>query len=298
MSDAGTDLGPAIDQAAEALKGLENSTRSRQVVVLTDFSKSSIRSGSLASEASVNERLKKQMGVLSGRATDVRILDLGVADQGNMAITELQPLHPAVVAGAPAEFKVTVLNATLRPQAETPVTLSVDGVVVHTEKVGTLEPGASRSITVEATLPTAGRHEVEARLPADLLPLDDVRRVMVTARREIPILLVDGSPGATVYLWAAYGLSVDGKFNSVFAPKRITELELPTTVLSEYAEVVLADTAAPTPALAANLRKFVEGGGLLMIFPGDRTNATLMNGTLSAAGLLPATIGQPVRLET
>jgi hypothetical protein len=99
-------------------------------------------------------------------------------------------------------------------------------------------------------------------------------------------------------LWAAYGLSVDGKFNSVFAPKRITELELPTTVLSDYAEVVLADTAAPTPALAQNLRKFVDGGGLLMIFPGDRTNATLMNGTLSAAGLLPATIGQPVRLET
>jgi hypothetical protein len=298
VSDSGADLEPAIEEAAQALKGLDASTRTRQVILLTDFSKSSVRSGALASESSVNERLKKQMAVLAERATEMRVLDVGAVDQANMAITDLQPVHSSVVVGAPAEFKVTVVNATLSTQSGIPVTLSVDGLPVHTEKFPTLEPGASKSIIVEATLPTAGRHVVEARLPADMLPLDDVRRLMVNARKEIPILLVEGSPGSTVYLWAAYGLSVDGKFNSVFAPRRITELELPTTVLSDYAEVVLADTAVPTPAMAETLRRFVDAGGLLMIFPGDRTNATLMNSTLSTAGLLPATLGQPVRLDT
>ena len=300
VSDAGTDLAAAFDQAADVLKGVENSTRARQVIVLTDFSHSSLTGG-----AAGEERMKKAVSGMMAHATGVYVIDLGAADQTNVAVTDLQSQRPVVVAGAPSDFQVTVLNATDKPQIDLPLTVSVDGVAVHTEKLGKIEAGASRTILVEATIPTAGRHLIEARLPADFLPVDDTRRLIVNVRRELPVLLVDGSPGdgkltqgSTTYLWAAYGLTIDGKTGSVFAPQRITELELPTTALNSYSEVVLSNAAVPSAAVLENLKKFVESGKLLMIFPGNRTNATLMNESLGRAGLLPATLGQPVRLET
>ena len=75
----------------------------------------------------------------------------------------------------------------------------------------------------------------------------------------------------------------------------ITELELPTTAFEPYAAVVLSDTGAPrSAALRHNLRKYVEDGGLLMIFPGGHSEAEQMNSLLGDRGekLLPATLGQ------
>ncbi len=300
VSDAGTDLAAAFDQAADVLKSVENATRARQVIVLTDFSRSSLTGG-----AAAEERMKKAVSGMMAHATGVRVIDLGAADQTNVAVTSLQSQRPVVVAGAPSDFQVTVLNATDKSQIDLPLTLSLDGVAVHTEKLGKIEAAASRTVLLEATIPTAGRHLIEARLPADYLPVDDVRRLVINVRRELPVLLVDGSPGdgnltqgSTTYLWAAYGLTIDGKTGSVFAPQRITELELPTTALNSYSEVVLSNTAVPSAPVLENLKKFVDSGKLLMMFPGSRTNAALMNESLGKAGLLPATLGQPVRLET
>ncbi|MGN6368801.1 MAG: BatA domain-containing protein [Phycisphaerae bacterium] len=306
LTDAGTDLAAAFDQAGEVLKGVERPTRARQVIVLTDFSRSSIQgTRGQRSGASEEERMNKAVGRMMKHATGVRVVDLGEGDRGNLAVVGLESRRPVVVAGGASDFAVTVLNATDRAEVDVPLTVSVDGVAVHTEKLGKIEAGASRTVMVEATIPTAGRHLVEARLPSDYLPVDDVRRLMVNVRREIPVLLVDGSPGdgkltqgSTTYLWAAYGLTVDGKVGSVFSPQRITELELPTTALNSYSEVVLSDTAVPSAGVIENLKTFVAGRKLLLIFPGNRTNAVLMNESLGKAGLLPATLGQPVRLET
>ncbi|HUO10655.1 MAG TPA: BatA domain-containing protein [Phycisphaerae bacterium] len=299
ISDAGTDLAAAFDQAADALKEAESSTRARQVIVLTDFSRSS-----LEPSGGGEERLKAAAAGMMAHATGVRVIDVGDASQENMAVTGLESQRPLAVAGSSSDFRVTVVNATNGPKTDVPLTVSVDGVTAHTEKLGKIEAGASRTVLVELTIPTAGRHAVEARLPADQLPLDDVRRLMLNVRREIPVLLVDGSPGdgkltqgSTTYLWAAYGLTVDGKVGSVFEPQRITELELPTTALNQYSEVVLSDTAVPSAGVLENLKKFVESGKLLMIFPGNRTNAALMNEAFGKAGLMPATLGQPVRFE-
>ncbi len=296
VTDAETDLSAAIDQASDTLKGLEASTRTRQVILLTNFANSALRPAGVGGG---EEALKKQIAALNSHATNLRVIDVGTADQFNTAITDLRSHRSVVVAGTPSEFLVTAFNASDHPQIDLPVTLSLDGVVLHTEKLGKIEPGALRTIVAAVTIPTPGRHVIQARLPGDLLPLDDSRELIVNARHEVPILLVDGSPGSTMYLWAAYGLvSSDGTLGSVFAPRRVTETELPMTVLADYSEIVLADTAAPSPAFAQNLRRFVETGGLLMIFPGDHTNAQLMNQALSGVGLLPATLGQPVRLST
>lgn len=310
VSDAGTDLVAALDQATETLKDIEKTTNSRQVVILTDLSRSSLGSGQWSvargqkGEAG-EERLKKSMGALKKVATGVKVVDLGDAGQANMAVVEVRAQRPMVVAGSAAEFKITVLNATDRPQIDVPVTVSLDGVIVHSEKLGKIDPGSTRSVLAAVTIATAGRHLVEAKLPPDLLGMDDVRRLMVNVQREIPLLVVDGSPGdnrtlgSATYVAVAYALAADNKSASVFAPKLITELELGTTALPGFAAVILSDTAAPGTAVRDGLRKYVEEGGLLILFPGSRTDAARTNEVLGEGGakLLPAAYGQPVKLE-
>ncbi len=328
LTDASTDLPTTFDRAAQVLKDLEAATPTRQVVLLTDFSNSSIHdpipgltAGGAApvggnGKASPNppqavegDRLKKAFqGMQAHASAPISVIDVGAADQTNMAITDIRPKRPAVVANAPADFEITILNATDQTKVDVPISVLLDGVPVQSIKVGKIEAGATgNALLHDLRIPSVGRHLIEARLPSDQLPVDDVRRLIVNARREVPVLLVDGRPGdggktsydSTAYLWAAYGLPTENRPISVFAPKVITELELPTTTMGGYDIIVLSDVGELAPAMRETFKKFVEQGGLLIIFPGPRTNAQRMNDTLGdkGANLLPATLGQPVKLE-
>jgi len=302
VTDSGTDLAGAIEQTTETFKTMQKETSARQVVMLTDMSKSSVQGAGKAEGGVDPERLKKTIEELKKVATSVRVADVGVDAQSNVAVVDIRAVRPAVVAGILNEFTITVMNGTDQAQIDLPLRVTLDGVEVAQQKLGKMEAGATKEVVVAVSLPTAGRHFLEAKLPADLLPVDDVRRLMMNVHKEVPVLLVDGSPqdnrtlGSTTYLWFAYGLSNEGKSASVFAPKVVTEIELPTTPLSQYRVVVLSDTATPGPATLEQLKKFVEEGGLLMVFPGGHTNVETMNKALGEGGakLLPATFGQLV----
>ena len=312
ITDGATDLPSAFDRAAHVLGDLEGTTRSRRLILFTDFTNSSIhdpKRGNGADnqiEGADGQKLKRSAQAAIAKTTggtDFRMIDVGAESQVNTAITRLASKRPAVVANVPTELQVEVFNASERAAVDLGVSLLVDGVPMQNIKVGKVEPGAFQTAAVTVVLPTAGRHLVEARLAnSDLLTLDDTRRLMLNVRKEIPVLLVDGSPGdggrtssgSTVYLQAAYGLAIDGKFSSYFAPKTITELELSTTPLTGFDAIVLSDTSAPVPAICESLQKFVQAGGLLMIFPGERTaaNSEAMNKAFGDRGILPATLGQ------
>src|SRR5262249_19560740 len=117
-----------------------------------------------------------------------------------------------------------------------------------------------------------------------------------------PVLLVDGSPGDGGH--TSYGslfyLEKLCASAQIFAPKIITELELPTATLQNFDVVVLSDTSDPGPAMRESLHNFVAGGGLLIIYPGGRTDTQRLNQSLGDDGakLLPATLGQQVKLSS
>jgi len=305
VSDAGTDLAGALTKVATILKDEEKKSEVRTVVLLTDLSRSSL--GGLGSGDAAREQLKEAVGKVRDLAS-LRVVDLGEADQVNMGLVGLRTARPVVVAGNPTELEVVARNGTNLPQVDVTVNVLVDGVIAESNRrFGKIEPGGTGSMRVGVTLPTAGRHVIEARIPTpDLLATDDVRRIVVDAKRELPLLLVDGSPGdgqqdfggSTRYLQNAYSPMIGGKSASIWASKVITELELPTTPLAPvqaggYAAVVLSDTGRLADATVANLKKYVESGGFLIVFPGNRTSAEALNATLgdNGAKLLPATVG-------
>lgn len=328
VTDGATDLPRALDKAADALREVEQTAQYRAVVLLTDLSRSSMHTGgaggSEAEAETARQILRKKIELLKSSA-EFRVVDVGESDQNNRAIVELTPVRAAIVAGMPTELKVSVLNATDSALLDHPVTLSVDGVMMASEKLGRIGPGETRSTRLAVTIPTPGRHLIEARIAGDLLTLDDVRRLAVNVLRELPLLLVDGNPGdnrtlgSTTFLQLAYAPTIDGKANSIFAPRAITELELPRTSLASaqgtgggggaesgsknpYAAVVLSDTGRLDAPTLKSLQRYVTEGGLLLVFPGGRTVASDMNQTLGDAGnnavhLLPAAYGQLIRQE-
>ena len=300
VSDAGTDLTTALSAAASAIKGDVDISRNRTVIVLTDLSNSSLPSDKTTAAAS-REQLQKAAAAVKELAT-LRIIDLGSPDQLNMGITELKTVRPITVTGKMTDLACTVFNATDRPALDVPLTLYVDGQIVATQKIAKIEPGKERTVTLAHTFAAPGRHWVEAKLPPDLLPADDTRRLIVNVQRDIPVLLVQGTPpdpttlrtGSTDYLWIAYGLSAEGKSVSEFSVQVMPTLSFESTPLKNFQVVAMADTEAPTSARAKDLAEFVSEGGLLMIFPGPRTAPERWNTVLGESGakLLPATFGQ------
>jgi hypothetical protein len=311
ITDQPADLANAFDKAYEALKDVEQTARSRSVIIITELSRSSLRGAADTGDEAARQVLKRKIETLRALA-DVRVVDVGEADQNNRAIVALHPVRSALVAGMPAELNLSVFNATDSALLDYPVTLSVDGVVVSTEKLPRIGPGDTLNTRVAVTLATPGHHMIEARLAGDLLPLDDVRRLAVTAARELPVLLVDGNPGDNRTLGSTtfLQLALAPEAGSIFAPHTITELELPRTPLgagvdaggqrAAYAAVVLSDTGKFDPATLKNLQRYVNDGGLLVIFPGGRTNANDLNGALGSNGIqvLAAPFGQPVHPES
>jgi hypothetical protein len=313
VTDAATDLPSAFDRARQVLVDIEKSSHWRQLLLVTDFSNSAIhdpRRGG-ASENTIEgvsgDKLKKAAQGAIAHTTgggDFQMIDVGVDTQVNTAVTGLTSKRPVVVAGVPADLQLEVFNGSDRPALDVSVSLLVDGVPSQTLKIPRIDPANFQKAEIPITVATPGRHLVEARLvTGDLLPVDDTRRLMLNVRKEIPILLVDGSPGdggrtsfgSTFYLWAVYPIPEIKTPRDIFGTKIISELELPTTPLTGYDAVILSDTSDPGPATRDALRKFVADGGLLMVFPGGRTNAQHLNEVLGAsgAGLLPAAFGQP-----
>ncbi len=290
-TDDGTDLPAAFERASGVLKNVH--TGARSIILITD---GAAQTGNRSADS---ELIKKTLAAITP-AAKLRLVDMGQAEQGNLGVTGLSLRRPLITAGIPAELEVRVTNGSPRPVLDVPVTVTLNGTPVSSERIARIDAGATRALLLSVTIPSAGQHTIEARIPADLLPVDDVRRLVVECRRETPVLLVDGSPGdnqqlgSTTFLQLA--LAPEQQSAVVFSPRVISELELPHTPLSSMAAVVLSDVGSVDSVTAKNLEDFVRGGGLLVIFPGPRSLPEVMNRNF--ATLLPVTIGPVVRRQS
>jgi hypothetical protein len=86
------------------------------------------------------------------------------------------------------------------------------------------------------------------------------------------------------------------KSDSPFAPQLISDLELPNKALADYRVVILADVGQVQPAQADQLQKFVQGGGLLMLFMGDQVSGENYTSVLLPRGLLPGPLMRRVSI--
>ncbi len=133
----------------------------------------------------------------------------------------------------------------------------------------------------------------------DDLPGDNQRWDVVNVRENLNILLVDGEPatepfqGETDFLGLALSLAIGE--SRAFQVEILTDAEWAAAAKSDPDLIVLANVASLTPQQAGLLRKLVEAGSGLIVFPGDQLDPDNYNRQLyqDGAGLLPVQLEAP-----
>jgi len=278
----------------------------KEVVVVTDLQANSWRPegpGGAGAPGGPDDGLRRALAKLQARKARSVVIDLGSDSSENSAVVDLRLDAPVVAVGGPAP----VVQATLRRFGRDPAVgararLVVDGRL-GPEWTGDLPPGEDVPIAFRWAFDSPGDHVVEVRLDADALPVDDARRLVVPVREQVRVLLVDGDykseafAAETDYLSVALsppeGTDAPG---SIIRPDVVAESQFARRDLSPYDVVALANVAQFTEAEAASLSAFLEQGGGVVFFLGDRVLPDNYNRVLFADGKgpLPASIGDGV----
>ena len=286
---AGSDIGKALAWARDIVVGSRRT--SRQVVLWTDLQRVGLRSP-----------------LETPFPPDVRIdlIDVGRPVAQNLAVELSQAEQTDLRHGKPVRVTARVFNAGLFPARDVPVRLVLEGQSAIEQNVTVA--GRSRGLVhfdvpLEKPALYSGFVEVKA---GDLLPFDDRRYLAFETRMPERVLLVDGEPGPSIfgnetyYLETALRLSVPGEqakeaSPTPYEPTRIAaaggSFLLPD--LARYRIVFMCNVANVTREQAAALSRFVESGGSLIIFVGDRVSAGAYE-ALEEQNVLPGRNGEPV----
>lgn len=318
------DLQGAVDHALDILKNSDAPPGSRTVYLLSDLprhrwvggtSDTETRAGAGPTAAVVAAR--QLADALEDSAADFHVIRVAPGDAPNVAVTRMATESPLIAVGLPVKFLVEVRNYSGETARGLTLQILRDGDIIRREPLPALEPGGAATAGVSTEFAIPGTRIIEARLlgaTSDALPEDDTRRFSVEVRETIPVLLVDGRPGATLlagqtgFLATALapraaggpqgphgGAAVDLTRALLVAPKVISEPEFPAEALDDYDVVALCNVPRLTAALWKQMEQFVDRGGGLLLFGGDLVDVDNYNrfGRAEGRSLLPAELKRP-----
>lgn len=243
------------------------------------------------------------LAALGGRFSDitagvrVQLITVGSSLNANLGISRLTPAAALPAVDQPFRIDVDVTNFGEAPVTRVPVKVLVDGQASGNPWIiEELGPGRSETATLYTALPGPGYHRVTVALEGDKAPFDDRQTVVMRARDEVNVLLVDGEPGAedrdseTFFLREALAPVPPAERSSYpVKPRVVSGSNLEAEALDRYEAVVLANVADVSLAFADRLARFVEKGGGLVVFPGGNFRPESYNALLYRRhGLLPA----------
>jgi Aerotolerance regulator N-terminal len=211
-------------------------------------------------------------------------IDVGVEKPLNMAITNVE-LRPQIV---PAHLPV-VLNVTVTgvgPAAKNAVVCRIADKPEAQTKPVEIRPDGTGTVQFRWDGLPPGLHQAEVSLvTADAQPLDNVRYVTFRVQEPRKVLIVADEPpigfGAvagnlgsrgkvarSAWVWWAALMSSQSYVSDEYSADDVVGWKLPD--LAKYEAVTLAGVAAPDDELWRLLRDYVDGGGQLVILPGEK----------------------------
>lgn len=277
---------------AEAFRILERTQNpAREVVILTDGQRSAWRPGDAARWALVRD-LYRRLPV-SPRIWVVAAGRDGSTDLPNATVGPPRVSRALVTPGLPLTVTSELRNAGPGPIRRT-VDLLVDGRVVPglSQTLGPIPEGGRAPLVFKTALPTPGSHLVTVALGGedDGLPADDSASVAVDVAPALPVLLVDGEPGRepltseTDFLRAALAPRDDDTPRVQAQVVPIDQFR--PAMVQGRSVVVLANVERLDLDQTAAVARWLDGGGGLLMAPGDRTDPAYFNGL----AWMPATL--------
>jgi hypothetical protein len=286
---AGTDYGVAMAWARDLL--VRSRKKIKELYILTDLQRAGLGRGET---------------VIMPGDVEVHLRDFGRAFPKNVAVTGVTIAPQTVRPGESATVTATVLNTSPLPISKCPVRLHVlsGDRKRDLEQMIDVDGGATSSVafTLETLPEGLWQGHVEAST-GDELPFDDRRYLALRVAPPARVLIADGDPGRapyeseTYFLQAALRLAPAGeRYGKTPFDTRAVDLVAGTSLpdLDKTEAVVLANVESLSASDANRLGEFVDRGGGLLVFTGDRVTP---EGTraLAAAGLGVGTDLAPAR---
>ncbi len=268
---AGTDFGKALAWARDI--AIASRRQNREVLLWTDLQRAGMRS-----------RLEPPFPTTGVR---LRVSDAGRPITRNLAVDLVEAEQTDLRKGKPVRITARIFNVGFFPARDVPVSLVLDGTRPIEQKI-TIEGRARALVTFETPITEPRLYSGFVQVKGDdELPFDDRRYIAFEARLPERVLLVDGQPGPSVfgnetyYLETALRLGLPGDAvkeapPTPYVPVRI-EAASPAFALPDltgFRVVVLCNVAGVSQESAASLSRFVEAGGSLVTFVGDRAGAS------------------------
>jgi hypothetical protein len=211
----------------------------------------------------------------------------------NATVKEVRLAGQSVGANLPLQIDATVANFGDGEIKELLVQLSIDGQNKE-QKLTTVPPRGEATVSFQTRMAAPGAHFGQVTLKKEGLAGNPAANFALDAQDKLRILVVDGDPQTSLAQSETFFLSralnpVGEKDSSLFLPTVIVADGLATASLDSYQAVILCNVASLPDAWLAKLQSFVQQGGGLLIFAGDRVQAESYNRLAhSAPPLLPA----------
>jgi hypothetical protein len=211
-------------------------------------------------------------------------------------VTSVRPLVTFVSVDQPFTVAVEITNHGKSAANGIPVKLATDANPPLADTViDRLESGASRVVNLTARFSTSGPHSITARLAADALPFDDSRTFALRVLPQLRTLVVEGEVPAEKPFGDSYFLTralvpvpaeAAGSHFIKIVPS--TPAGLDGSDIGENPLIFLCNVSRVSASAAGNLRRHVNAGGTLVIFPGPATDLDFLNSDPDFSALMPA----------
>ncbi len=205
----------------------------KEVVVISDFQ---AQSWSPLQPDQESSRIVSLMETIAEKSTLI-LRDVGLMDEANLAITDFSSKSVFATLNQPVRLAVTLHNFGVLDQEKINLQLLVNGQLVNQKSVD-MPAGADSQAEFTHSFTRVGDHQLEVRVDADRLPLDNRRWKIMPFKKEVNVLLVNGKQSgesmgrATDFLELALSPSLkEQPWQGVIKPQLIGEGELANTEL-------------------------------------------------------------------
>ena len=220
--------------------------------------------------------------------------------EDNLAIESLNYTWGSLRKSGEARFTALVRNTGRSSEEGATLEFFIDDTLTKRVAVGSLAAGESRPIEFTTQFDKAGNVRLRAELSKDGLADDNVRHAVAQIRPGIRVLLLEGDIENVVGnrsggYYAKVALSPqDSDEEEGVVVNEIDPADFALEKLKDYDVVVMNNVLTVSPSTAKRLKRFVSEGGGLIVFAGDRVEASAYNQSLGAAGegILPAELGE------
>ena len=230
------------------------------------------------------------------------VIDLGQSGSDNLAITSVAAADPYATVTRDVTITAEIENFGRQPRNQQLVEFFVDGRRAGEDYID-VPPGSQAGVAFNYRFDAPGDHAVEVRLATDLLDVDNHRWLSIPVKQQLRVLVIDGKPGggdfsgSADYLAVALAPRAGDQEQSLVRTDVVGERELLERDLNAYDAIFLTNVEQFTGSEAQVLRAYLEQGGGLVFFLGDRVRADSYNEQLFAEADSEQRV-LPARLES